>query len=90
MLDNTNLWNNLGFGLYAALFACHMITTSDEQFIFIDYQTSKLQYNYQSYIQVDNIEDTQSFSSIAFIFPSEGFSDEILTGVRQEDSAIED
>ena len=26
--------------------------------IFIDYQTSKLQYNYQSYIQVNNIEDT--------------------------------
>ena len=27
--------------------------------IFVDYQTSELQYNYQSYIQIDNIEDAK-------------------------------
>ena len=51
--------------------------------IFVDYQTSKLQYNYQSYIQVDNIGDTQGFSSIAPITPSRGFSGEILIEVRR-------
>ena len=40
--------------------------------IFVDYQTSKLQCNYQSYIQVDNIGDAWSFSSIASIAPSGG------------------
>ena len=32
--------------------------------IFIDYQTSRLQCNYQFYIQRDNIEDAWSFSSM--------------------------
>ena len=50
--------------------------------IFIDYQISKLQCNYQSYIQVHTIEDTQGFSSIASITPSGGFSVETLTGVQ--------
>ena len=27
--------------------------------IFVDYQTSELQYNYQSYIQIDNIGDAK-------------------------------
>ena len=31
MLDDTNLWNNLGFGLYAVLFVCYIVTTSDKQ-----------------------------------------------------------
>ena len=37
--------------------------------IFVNYQTSKLQCNYQSYIQERTIEDAQ------------GFSDKTLTGV---------
>ena len=49
--------------------------------IFIDYQTSELQYNYQSYMQRDNIEDTQGFSNIAPITPSRGFSVLTLTRV---------
>ena len=66
----TNLWNNLGFSLYAMLSVYYVATTSDEKkksemrvstnwcvaveyqrlsfirVIFVDYQTSKLQYNY--------------------------------------------
>ena len=49
--------------------------------IFVDYQTSKLQYNYQSYIQVYTIGDTWDFSSVALITPSGGFSIETLTEV---------
>ena len=49
--------------------------------IFVDYQTNKLQYNYQSYIQVSTIEDAQGFSSIVSITPSRGFNVETLTGV---------
>ena len=30
MLDDINLWNNLGFGLYAVLFVCYIVTTSDK------------------------------------------------------------
>jgi len=70
-----NLWNDLGFSLYAALSACCIVATSDRRkksemevsadwyiaiehqrlslirVIFVDYQTSKLQYDYKSYIQ---------------------------------------
>ena len=45
--------------------------SSSIRVIFVNYQTSKLQCKYQSYIQVDNIGDAQ------------GFSGEILTGVRR-------
>ena len=65
-----DLWNDLGFSLWAAPSVCHMVTTSDDReksemgvsaewcvaiehwrlssirIIFVDYQTSKLQYNY--------------------------------------------
>jgi len=59
-----DLWNDLGFSLYAVLSVCHMVTTSDDReksdwcvtiehqklssirVIFVNYQTSKLQYNY--------------------------------------------
>ena len=54
---------------------------SSIRIIFVNYQTSKLQYNYQSYIQTDNIEDVQSFSIKAPITPSGGFSVETLTEV---------
>ena len=50
--------------------------------IFIDYQNSELQYDYQSYIQVYTIRDAWDFSGIAPIALSGGFSDETLTGVR--------
>ena len=30
VLGNTNLWNDLGLSLYAALFVCCVTTTSDE------------------------------------------------------------
>ena len=30
VLSNTNLWNDLGLSLYAALFVCCATTTSDE------------------------------------------------------------
>jgi len=40
---------------------------SSIEVIFVDYYISKLQCNYQSYIQVHTIGDTQSFSSIASI-----------------------
>ena len=50
--------------------------------IFVDYQTSKLQYNYQSYIQVYSIKDTQGFKGITLIAPSGGFSIETLIGVQ--------
>ena len=43
--------------------------SSSIEVIFVDYQTSKLQNNYQSYIQVHTIGDAW------------GFSVEILTGV---------
>ena len=48
---------------------------------FVDYQTSKLQYNYQSYIQTNSIGDAQSFSSKTPITLSGDFSVETLTGV---------
>ena len=50
--------------------------------IFIDYQTSELQFNYQSYIQIHTIGDVQGFSGIALITLSRGFSVETLTGVE--------
>ena len=70
VLSDINLWNNLGFSLYAALSICCMVTTSDKRkkskmevstdwcviiehqrsssirIIFVNYQTSKLKYNY--------------------------------------------
>jgi len=49
--------------------------------IFIDYQTSKLQCNYSSYIQTDSIEDAWSSSGKTPISPSRDFSVETLTGV---------
>ena len=49
--------------------------------IFVDYQTSELQYNYQFYIQGDNIGNAWGFSSIAPITLSGDFSSEILIGV---------
>ena len=55
--------------------------SSSIRVIFIDYQTSKLQYNYQSYIQRNNIRDAWGFSSIASITLSGDFSVETLTGV---------
>ena len=39
------------------------IEVSTDWYIVIEYQTSKLQCNYQSYILVYNIKDAQSFSS---------------------------
>ena len=36
--------------------------SSSIKVIFVDYQTSKLQCNYQSYIQMNSIEDTWGFS----------------------------
>ena len=55
---------------------------SSIRIIFVDYQTSKLQYNYQSYIQVYSIKDTQGFRGIVPIAPSGGFSIETLIGVQ--------
>ena len=55
--------------------------SSSIRITFVNYQTSKLQYNYQSYIQGINIEDAQGFSNIAPITPSRGFNVETLTGV---------
>ena len=55
--------------------------SSSIRIIFVNYQTSKLQYNYQSYMQVYTVEDTWSFSSIASIAPSRGFSGRTLIGV---------
>ena len=49
--------------------------------IFIDYQTSELQCNYQSYIQEYTIGDVWDFSGIIFITLSGGFSDGTLIGV---------
>ena len=55
--------------------------SSSIRVIFVDYQTSELQYNYQSYIQTDSIGDAQSFSSKTPITLSRGFSVETLIGV---------
>ena len=55
--------------------------SSSIEVIFINYQTSELQYNYQSYIQVHTIENTWGFSNIAPIIPSRGFSVETLKEV---------
>ena len=63
---------------------------SSIRIIFVDYQTSKLQCNYQFYIQVGSIGDAWDFSSIAPITLSRGFSNETLIEVRQKDFAIED
>ena len=49
--------------------------------IFVDYQTSELQCNYQSYIQTDIIGNAWGFSGKASITPSGGFSVATLTGV---------
>ena len=49
--------------------------------IFINYQTSELQYNYQSYIQTDSIGDAWGFSGKTPITLSRGFSVETLTEV---------
>ena len=54
---------------------------SSIRILFVDYQTSKLQYNYQSYIQVHTIGDAWDFSSIALIILSRGFSIKTLTEV---------
>ena len=56
--------------------------SSSIEVIFVDYQTSKLQCNYQSYIQICTIEDACGFSGIASIAPSEDFSVKTLTGVQ--------
>ena len=50
--------------------------------IFVNYQTSKLQCKYQSYIQGDTIKYAQSFSSMAPITLRRSFSVETLTGVQ--------
>ena len=100
-----DLWNNLGFSLYAMLSVYYMVTTSDNRkkskmevsadwyvtieywrsssigVIFIDYQTSKLQCNYQSSIQMNSIGDAQGFSGKTPIIPSGGFSIKTLIGV---------
>ena len=55
--------------------------SSSIKVIFINYQTSKLQYNYQSYIQIDSIGDAWGFSGNTPITPSGGFSVETLTGI---------
>ena len=44
----------------------------------VDYQTNKSQYNYQSYIQRDNIGDAQNFSIMVSIILSRDFSIETL------------
>ena len=54
---------------------------SSIRIIFVNYQTSELQCNYQSYIQVLTIENTQDFSDIASIAPSRGFSSGTMTRV---------
>ena len=54
---------------------------SSIRIIFVDYQTSKLQSNYQSYIQVYNIGDAWGFSSMVSITLSKDFSVEILIEV---------
>ena len=56
---------------------------SSVRIIFIDYQTSKLQYNYQPYIQVEVIRDVQGFNGVALITLSKGFSGETLIGVEE-------
>ena len=56
--------------------------SSSMRVIFVNYQTSKLQYNYQSYIQVYTIGDAWSFSGIASITLSGGFSVKTLTEVQ--------
>ena len=56
--------------------------SSSIRVIFINYQTSELQYNYQSYIQGRNIGDAWGFSGIAPIALSGGFSGETLIGVK--------
>ena len=103
--SHNNLWNDLGFSLCAALYVCHVVTTSNNRkkskmevsanwcitiehqrsssirVIFIDYHTSELQCNYQSYIQIDSIGDAQGFSDKTPITSSRGFSIETLIGV---------
>ena len=74
--------------LISKLYMSNNQRSSSIRIIFINYQTSKLQYNYQSYIQVRNIGDVQGFSSIAPIILSRDFSSETLMRIRQEDSAI--
>ena len=41
--------------------------SSSIKVIFVNYQTSELQFKYQSYIQVDSIGDTQGFSGNTLI-----------------------
>ena len=55
--------------------------SSSIRVIFIDYQTNKLQYNYQSYIQVHTIGNAWDSSDIAPITLSGDFSVETLIGV---------
>ena len=55
---------------------------SSIEVISVNYQTSKLQCNYQSYIQIHVIGNAQGFSGIASITPSGGFSVETLTRVQ--------
>ena len=57
--------------------------SSSIRVIFIDYQTSELQCNYQSYIQTDSIGDAWGFSGTTSITLSRGFSIETLTRVTQ-------
>ena len=56
------------------------INTRDLASTLVNYQASKLQYNYQSHIQIDIIGDVQGFSDKAPITLSGGFSVETLTG----------
>ena len=55
--------------------------SSSIRVIFVNYQTSELQCNYQSYIQTNSIGDAWGFSGKTSIILSGGFSVEILTGV---------
>ena len=55
---------------------------SSIEVIFVNYQTSELQCNYQFYIPRDTIEDAQGFRDIVLIAPSRGFSVKTLIGVQ--------
>ena len=55
--------------------------SSSIRVIFVDYQTSELQCNYQSYIQMNSIGDAQGFSGKTPISLSRGFSVKTLTEV---------
>ena len=95
--------NNLGFSLCAALSICHMVTTSDEWMkseIEVSADVGVLPLNTRNQVQqklsllIIRLANYSVTTSLIYKLDSQemfkGFSGETLTGVKQDNSTMED